>query len=68
MAACPVRDTLQVRAPGGKAVPGWVFGLLAAGLFVAVTGGAMLAGHWRTCLDREDYLQLIPAAPAVGHP
>jgi len=68
VAACPVRDTLQVRAPGGRAVPGWVFGLLAAGLFAAVTGGAMLAGHWRTCLSREDYLQLIPAASAVGHP
>ena len=62
VAVCPVKDTLKMRAPGGKAVPGWVFGLLAAGLFVAVTGMAMLTGHWRTSLDRNDYLQLIPEA------
>jgi polyferredoxin len=68
IAACPVKDTLQMRAPGGRAVPGWVFGLLAAGLFVAVTGAAMLAGHWRTDLTPADYLQLVPAADAVGHP
>jgi polyferredoxin len=68
VAACPVKDTLQMRDPGGRPVPGWVFGLLAAGLFVAITGTAMLAGHWRTALTPADYLQLVPAAEAVGHP
>jgi polyferredoxin len=67
VAACPVKDTLQVRAPGGKAVPGWMFGLLAVGLFMAVTGLAMLTGHWATSLSRQDYLQLIPQADA-GRP
>jgi polyferredoxin len=67
VAVCPVKDTLQMRAPGGKAVPGWIFGLLAAGLFVAVTGAAMLCGHWRTALTPEDYRQLIPAAQMFGH-
>ena len=62
VAVCPVKDTLEMRAPGGKPVPGWVFGLLAAGLFVAVTGLAMLSGHWATSLDRNDYLRLIPEA------
>ena len=66
--ACPVRDTLQMRAPVGKAVPGWAFGLLAAGLFVAVTGLAMLSGHWRTRVTPGEYLELIPAADALGHP
>jgi polyferredoxin len=60
--ACPVKDTLAMRAPVGKAVPGWVLGLLAVGLFTAVTGLAMLSGHWRTCLGAGDYLELIPAA------
>ncbi len=64
VAACPVKDTLEMRAPMGKAVPGWVFGLLVAGLFVAVTGLAMLSGHWDTALSRRDYLQLIPADAA----
>ncbi|MDR3670445.1 MAG: 4Fe-4S binding protein [Holophaga sp.] len=66
--ACPVKDTLQMRAPVGRAVPGWVFGLLAAGLFMAVTGLAMLSGHWRTSLSPRDYLELIPAAEDIGHP
>jgi len=64
--ACPVKDTLQMRAPAGRAVPGWVFGLLAAGLFMAVTGLAMLTGHWRTSLTPADYQELIPAAEDPG--
>jgi polyferredoxin len=68
VSACPVKDTLEMRAPVGKAVAGWVFGLLAAGLFVAVTGLAMLSGHWRTSVSPGEYLQLIPAADALGHP
>jgi hypothetical protein len=52
----------------GKPVPGWLFGLLAAGLFLAITGLAMVSGHWRTSLGPGDYLQLIPAAEAMGHP
>ena len=55
--ACPVKDTLALRAPGGRAVPGWVFAALVVGLFVAVTGAAMLAGHWRSSVSREEYLQ-----------
>ena len=68
VAVCPVQGTLQMRAPGGRAVPGWVFGLLVVGLFVAVTGMAMATGHWRTSVSREDYLRLIPLAPTVQHP
>jgi polyferredoxin len=62
VSACPVPDTLEMRAPVGPAVPGWVFGLLAAGLFAAVTGLAMLSGHWRTSVSPADYLRLIPDA------
>ncbi len=47
---------------------GRVSGLPAAGLFAAVTGGAMLFGHGGAVLNREDYLRLIPTAQAVGHP
>jgi len=68
VAVCPVKDTLQMRGPAGPAVPGWVFGLLAVGLFVAVTGAAMLAGQWKTRLTGQDYLQLIPDAEGVNKP
>ena len=57
--ACPVPDTLRMRAPGGKAVAGWVFGVLVVGLFLAVTGLARLAGHWRTRVSAGEYLQLM---------
>jgi polyferredoxin len=55
--ACPVQDTLAMRAPVGNAVPGWVFGALVAGLFVAVTGLAMLTGHWRNTVPPREYLE-----------
>ena len=57
--ACPVKDTLEMRAPGGKAVPRAVFAALVAGLFLAVTGLAMLTGHWRNVITAEDYQELI---------
>ena len=57
VAACPVKATLEMRAPGGRAVPGRVFAVLVVGLFVAVTGAAMLTGHWRTSVSREEYFQ-----------
>ena len=48
------------------AVVVFVFALLVAGLFMAVTGLAMVTGHWRTSLSRQDYLQLMPEAQAAG--
>ena len=62
VSACPVKDTLELRAPGGAALPGWVFGLLVVGLFVAVTGLAMLSGHWDNRVSQEEYQQLIQMA------
>jgi polyferredoxin len=61
---CPVKDTLGMRAPAGKAVPGWLFALLALGLFLAVTGVARLTGHWKTHLTAQDYQELIPQTEA----
>ena len=61
VSACPVQDTLEMRAPGGAALPGWVFGLLVAGLFVATTGLAMLSGHWDNPITPADYQDLVQA-------
>lgn len=56
--ACPVKNTLEMRArKGSPAVPGWVVGSLAAGVFVAITGLAMLTGTWQNSIDREEYLR-----------
>lgn len=54
--ACPARDTLEVRARRrGRAVPSWVVGTLVAGVFVAVTGLAMLAGTWQNSVGTGEY-------------
>ena len=54
--ACPVIDTLELRsAKKGAAVPAPVMAALVVGLFVAVTGLAMLTGHWQNSISREEY-------------
>ena len=55
---CPVKETLLMKTSFSKAsAPGWVFGLLVAGVFVAVTGMAMLTGHWNNSVQKEEYLK-----------
>jgi hypothetical protein len=39
-----------------KPVPTWVFGALVTGVFVAVTGLAMLTGNWQNAISQEEYL------------
>jgi NAD-dependent dihydropyrimidine dehydrogenase PreA subunit len=56
--ACPVRDTLELRtAVTGTRVPPAVFAALTVGLFVAVTGLAMLTGHWKNDIQKDEYLR-----------
>ena len=56
--ACPVKETLEMRlSRSGARVPSWVFGSLVAGVFVAITGMAILLGHWQNNLSREEYLR-----------
>jgi len=57
VAACPVKDTLTMAAPRAHAVPAAVYAALLVGLFVAITGAAMLAGRWQSSIPREDYLR-----------
>jgi polyferredoxin len=56
--ACPVIDTLNLRTVRSNAsVPPWVFGALVAGVFVAITGLAVLTGSWQNGISREEYLK-----------
>ncbi len=60
IAVCPVKDTLDVRlSKKSNPVPTWVFGALVAGVFVAVTGLAMLTGHWQNSISRDEYSRRI---------
>lgn len=54
---CPVKDTLSLRSKFVKqAPPAWVYGVLVAGVFVAVTGFAMATNHWTNSISQEEYL------------
>lgn len=57
---CPVKNTLDMRmSKQARPVPPLVFGVLVAGIFVAVTGLAMLTGHWQNTIPREEYQRRI---------
>jgi hypothetical protein len=57
---CPVRETLDMRfTKKSRPVPPLVIGVLVAGLFVAVTGLAMLTGHWQNGISQEEYKHRI---------
>jgi len=61
VAVCPVKNTLDVRlSKKSKPVASWVFGALVAGVFVAVTGLAMLSGHWQNKISSQEYARRIP--------
>jgi polyferredoxin len=70
VAVCPVKTTLDVRISArGPAVPTWVYGTLVAGVFVAITGMAMLTGFWQNGITREEYQRRFQAldAPVYQH-
>jgi polyferredoxin len=53
---CPVKETLGMQWSARRAaVPPYVIGLLVAGTFVAVTGLAVLTGHWQNGISRGEY-------------
>lgn len=53
---CPVKNTLDMRVSAkGRPVSSWLLATLIAGVFIAVTGAAMLTGHWRNAISQEEY-------------
>ncbi len=55
--ACPVKDTLGMKAAhSDRYMRNWAFGLLVVGVFVGITGLAMLMGMWQNEISREEYL------------
>jgi polyferredoxin len=65
---CPVKDTLELKAGKNvRAFPTWVYGALVTGLFVAITGLAILTGHWTNAIDRPEYLQHFQHIESYDH-
>ena len=53
---CPVKNTLDLRiVKKSRPVPPWVFASLVVGVFVVVTGFAVLTGNWVNGISREEY-------------
>jgi polyferredoxin len=56
--ACPVKNTLDIRTPITKTVvPNWIFGILIIGVFIAITGLAMLTNNWQNKISKDEYLK-----------
>jgi polyferredoxin len=54
---CPVKDTLEMREViTGITLPSRLFALLVIGIFIAITGAAMLSGHWKNNIPNQEYL------------
>lgn len=66
---CPIADTLYVRSlvTKNRVSKRWVAAGVAL-IFVAVTGGAMLTGHWQNDIPLEQYQRMYPDIHAFGHP
>ncbi|HTY39077.1 MAG TPA: 4Fe-4S binding protein, partial [Bacteroidota bacterium] len=69
--ACPVKNTLELRdRVSRKPVPSLVFGGLIVGVFIAITGLAMLSGTWQNSISREEYKSRFQEleSSAYSHP
>lgn len=65
---CPVKNTLGMKVSrSAKAYPAWVYGLLVAGVFVAITGLAILTGHWTNRISKAEYLQHFQHVESYDH-
>lgn len=55
---CPVKNTLEIKTHIlKKTVPNWIFASLIIGIFVGITGLAMLTGNWQNKISKEEYLK-----------
>jgi polyferredoxin len=67
--ACPVADTLEVKSlVVRRKVPKRLVAIVTVGIFVAITGAAMLTGHWQNSITTQQYLEQQPYVRGYGHP
>lgn len=67
--SCPIAQTLQVQsAVMRKPIRPRLIAAGVVGIFVMITGAAMLTGNWQNEVPREQYIRLYPSIHAFGHP
>jgi polyferredoxin len=55
---CPVKNTLELKTHfTNTRVSNWIFASLIIGVFVGITGLAMLMGNWQNKISKEEYLK-----------
>ncbi|MCX6831733.1 MAG: 4Fe-4S binding protein [candidate division Zixibacteria bacterium] len=67
--ACPVANTLEVKSlVARRRVPKRLAAVVTVGIFVAITGAAMLTGHWQNSITTQQYIEQQPYVRGYGHP
>lgn len=66
---CPVADTLDIKSvvTRKKVSKKWA-AIATVSIFVAITGAAMLTGHWRNQITTNQYLELQKDVRSYDHP
>jgi polyferredoxin len=65
---CPVKNTLVLKTSGQeRGYPAWVYGLMVVGVFTAITGLAMLTGHWTNKISNAVYIEHFQHVESYDH-
>lgn len=68
---CPEENTLQfkISKKSSRAIPTWVIGIIAVGVFLAGTFIARITGFWQNSISQEEYGKRIQEIdkPVYGH-
>lgn len=68
VSACPKPEALQLRAKGGKVIPGRVFAALVVAMFIGGTLVGRATGHWHSSIGKAEYQRLLSAPLDAPHP
>lgn len=68
LAACPVKNCLQVTTYRQRRIPSWLLPLGVVGLFLLIWAMANLTGHWHSAVPPEILKASYPQATTMAHP
>jgi polyferredoxin len=66
--ACPEIDTLKMRLnkKSKKEIPAKLYAAIIIGIFLLFTTTAMITGHWKNNIKREEYMEWIPKLDSIN--